>query len=179
MDTYILLFLAALLLVIITSLFGYTGLDEKSLAEIDQMTGEEFEKFIKQFLKSVGWKVERTPIIGDFGVDLIAQDGEGNLVAIQLKRWTKNVGVKAVQEVVAGQNYYGTDKAMVITNSYFTAQAIMLANRNNVILVDRNALRQLFEAVKKHKNVEIDTIYIKNKEDAKQEIGVSISLKKD
>jgi restriction system protein len=50
------------------------------------------------------------------------------------------VGIKAVQEAVASKGYYSCDKAMVVTNSYFTNQTKTLASRNKVQLWDRKML---------------------------------------
>ena len=51
------------------------------------------------------------------------------------------VGNSAVQEAVAGKRYYNCDKIIVITNNYFTTSAITLAKVNNVILWDREILK--------------------------------------
>ena len=48
----------------------------------------------------------------------------------------------AIQEAFAGKNYYNCDKVMVITNNYFTSSAIELAKINNVVLWDRNILKE-------------------------------------
>jgi restriction system protein len=60
--------------------------------------------------------------------------------AVQAKRYTRRVSVKAVQEAVAAKDYYHCDKAMVVTNSYFSRQAEALAKANRVELWDRDAL---------------------------------------
>lgn len=57
-----------------------------------------------------------------------------------MKRWTKNVGDKAVQEAVAAKPMYRCDRAMVVTNRYFTGQAKRLAQANDVALWDRDDL---------------------------------------
>lgn len=47
---------------------------------------------------------------------------------------TGHVEVKAVQEIVSGMHYYGADKAMAVTNSYFTKPAMKMAEKCKVVL---------------------------------------------
>jgi len=48
--------------------------------------------------------------------------------------------VKAIEEAVAAKGHYSCQKAMVVTNSYFTEQAKRLAASNDVALWDRREL---------------------------------------
>ena len=99
-----------------------------------------------------GYHVETTSVSGDFGVDVIAEKN-GKRTVIQAKRYTENIGVKAIQEVAAGAFFYKADDAVVITSSFFTEQAKMLAHSTGVELVDRNHLIKMWTAV--HKNEDI------------------------
>ncbi|MCR4991369.1 MAG: restriction endonuclease [Lachnospiraceae bacterium] len=109
------------------------------LSKIDNMTGEEFEEYLKARFERQGYKVELTPGSNDYGADLILTKN-GEITVVQAKRYQANVGNKAVQEIVAAQAYYGAVKAMVVTNSYFTNPAIKLAEANDVELWDRDRL---------------------------------------
>lgn len=60
--------------------------------------------------------------------------------AVQVKRYHRHVGVKAVQETVAAKQVYNCTHAMVITNSTFSSQARTLARANQVELWDRDRL---------------------------------------
>jgi restriction system protein len=114
-------------------------LAKSGIADIDKMDGKTFEKYLKVFFEKLGYKVERTKYIGDYGADLVATN-DGVKTVIQAKRYKGNVGIKAVQEAVASKGYYNCEKAMVVTNSYFTNQARTLASRNKVELWDKNIL---------------------------------------
>lgn len=114
-------------------------LSKSTIWEIDHMSGEDFEKYLEILFKKKGYQVERTAYVGDYGVDLVVQHGF-QTYAVQAKRYRNKVGVKAVQEVVAGMGYYDCHESMVVTNSYFTPQAIQLAEKNGVILWDRTEL---------------------------------------
>ena len=50
------------------------------------------------------------------------------------------VSRRAVSDAVAGMYHYGCNKAMVITNNYFSPGAITLARSTGCILIDRNIL---------------------------------------
>ena len=67
----------------------------------------------------------------------------GQSLAIQVKRYTGKVGIKAVQEIISGTLYYKANKAIVATNSFYTGQAIKLAKAANVTLIDRTMLINL------------------------------------
>lgn len=101
------------------------------LADLDEMTGWEFERWLEQFFKRLGFEVKRTPYRGDFGADFVLT-WNGVRTAVQAKRSRRPVGVSAVQEVVAAKAYYSCDRAMVVTNGYFSDQAIILARSNGV-----------------------------------------------
>jgi HJR/Mrr/RecB family endonuclease len=84
-------------------ILGQATLDRKELgqlvAQIDQMTGEEFEEFLSICFKRLGYVVKTTPKSNDFGADLILSK-QGNKTVVQAKRYQKTVGSGAVQEVV-------------------------------------------------------------------------------
>lgn len=97
-------------------------------------TGHDYEYFVAQYLRDRGFRrVSVTKASGDYGVDVTAYKN-GKKYAVQCKYYTGNVGVSAVQEVVAGKSLYNCDVAMVVTNSEFTAAAKTLAKSNGVIL---------------------------------------------
>lgn len=69
---------------------------------------------------------------------------------IQCKCYTSDVGNKAVQEVFAGKAFYQCHLGIVLTNRYFTKSAIELADKNGIILWDRNRLLEMIEASQKN-----------------------------
>ena len=108
---------------------------------IDKMTGEEFEKFIGDYFKKIGYKATVTPLAGDFGVDIIVEN-ELVKIGVQAKRYSDRVTNSAIQEIVAGIKHYNLDKGMVITNNYFTRASKELAKDNNIVLWDRETLKE-------------------------------------
>jgi restriction system protein len=122
-------------------------LAKSGIDDIDQMGGKTFEKYLEVLFEKLGYRVERTRYIGDYGADLVtAKDGVKTV--IQAKRYRGKAGVKAIQEAVAAKGYYDCSKAMVVTNSFFTQQAIELARRNQIELWDRDKLVSALLSVK-------------------------------
>lgn len=109
------------------------------LSKIDRMSGEEFEYYLKLKFRKLGYKVEITPVTGDYGADLFCFN-KNETIVVQAKRYEGNVGTAAVQEIVGAREYYEADSCIVITNSYFTVNAYNLAEANEVVLIDRDEL---------------------------------------
>lgn len=113
------------------------------MEEIDVMDGHDFEYYTAEMLKYDGFKsVEVTKGSGDFGVDVTAYK-DGHKWAFQCKRYSKNLGLKPIQEVYAGAKRYNADKAVVFTNVYFTPNAQSLANTLHVELWGRDKLADM------------------------------------
>ncbi len=110
---------------------------------MDELEGHDFEYYCADLLKNDGFdEVEVTKGSGDFGVDILAQK-EGITYAFQCKCYDKPIGVKAVQEIYAGRDYYGRMVGIVMTNQYFTEPAETMAKRLNIILWDRDKLDEM------------------------------------
>ncbi|GAB6457925.1 hypothetical protein bcgnr5390_61390 [Bacillus luti] len=117
-----------------------------TIEDIDLMTGEEFEKYLADLLKNLGFETKLTKGSGDQGVDIIATKNETNYV-IQAKRYTGTVGNDAVQQAISGKEYLKANVAWVITNSTFTKSAIELATETKTKLWDRSKLQNIIEAL--------------------------------
>jgi HJR/Mrr/RecB family endonuclease len=116
-----------------------------TIDDTDLMTGVEFENFIAIMFSKMGYSTQVTKASGDQGIDIIAQKS-GKKLGIQAKCYSNTVPNAAIQEVAAGIVYYKLDKGLVVTNNYFSKSAMQLAESNNVILWDRNMLREkIFE----------------------------------
>lgn len=124
---------------------------------VDHMSGVEFEQYVGQLLKFIGFSVHFTPTSSDFGVDIIAENRKGKF-AVQVKRYAYPVDRKAVSDAVAGMNYYHCNRMMVITNNHFTPGAVLLAHANDCILVDRDLLANWILAFKKNRAFHLSKI---------------------
>lgn len=122
-------------------------LSRSGVGEIDRMDGKTFEAFLGTLFRRLGYGVEITRSAGDYGADLVVAKG-GRRTAVQAKRWSKRVGVRAIQEAVAAKGYYDCDAALVVANREFTQQARQLARANEVELWDRDGLVRKLLAVR-------------------------------
>ena len=113
---------------------------------MDEMEGHDFEYYCADLLKANGFlEVEVTKGSGDFGADILAEK-DGITYAVQCKCYDKPIGVKAVQEVYAGRDYYDRMVGVVMTNQYFTQPAVELARKLNIMLWDRGYLDDMDKA---------------------------------
>lgn len=106
---------------------------------VDDMTGSQFESLLVAVFSVLGYNVSITPATGDYGADLLMTKDDKK-IAVQAKRYSNNVGNKAVQEVCAGMFHYGADEGWVVTNSGFTKGALEQAKSAGITLVDREIL---------------------------------------
>src|SRR5687768_14155460 len=92
-------------------------------------------------MRAQGFETTVTKATGDFGIDIIAIQ-EKRTYAVQVKRYKRSVSRRAISDAVAGRDYYRCDYAMVVTNSYFTPDAVRLAEATECQLVDRDLLAE-------------------------------------
>ncbi len=111
----------------------------------EDMDGHEFEYFCADLLEQRGFvEVEVTRGSGDYGIDILAEK-DGVTYAVQCKRYTAPVGVKAIQEAYAGRDYYDRMVGAVMTNQYFTAPAVEAAKKLKILLWDGGYLESMME----------------------------------
>jgi restriction system protein len=131
----------------------FMALRLSGIEDIDRMSGQLFEQRLKLFFNDRGWRVELTPSSGDYGADLVGRDNAGQRVVIQAKRYQSAVGVHAIQEVLGGKAHYGASRALVITNSGYSANAYTLAEQAGVELWDRTRLiKELADGATSHRS---------------------------
>ncbi|HIX36237.1 MAG TPA: restriction endonuclease [Candidatus Limosilactobacillus merdigallinarum] len=111
-----------------------------SIPDIDVVTPYELEQMVKEQFTSMGYEAVATKKSGDQGADVIVKESSTGLITVvQVKQYSDSkVGNKAVQEVLAGKEFYDADRAIVMTTSYFTKSATELAEKTDVELMDRD-----------------------------------------
>ena len=111
----------------------------------EDMDGHEFEYFCADLLEQRGFvEVEVTRGSGDYGIDILAEK-DGVTYAVQCKRYTAPVGVKAIQEAYAGRDYYDRMVGAVMPNQYFTAPAVEAAKKLKILLWDGGYVESMME----------------------------------
>jgi HJR/Mrr/RecB family endonuclease len=83
------------------------------LAKVQYMSGSQFEMFVADVMRGLGYRAKVLGGSGDQGVDVIAAAGNERL-AIQCKNYKKPVGNKPVQEVYAGARHHRCTAAWVV-----------------------------------------------------------------
>lgn len=117
-------------------------MDEKVL----NMTGYQFENYISELLKKMGFEVEVTQYTNDGGIDLIATCEKpifSGKYIIQCKKWSTSVGQPEVRDLYGVVMDQRANKGVLITTSDFTAQAYNFAKGKNLELINGDLLRVL------------------------------------
>ncbi|TRZ64177.1 MAG: restriction endonuclease [Spirochaetia bacterium] len=104
----------------------------------------EFEELLCCLFEAMGYATRHNGRPGDQGGDVIANK-EGEKILIQAKRYSDDnpTGNGAVQEAFTAMKHYGCNKAIVITTSYFTPEAIAVAKTTQTRLVAKKELQEL------------------------------------
>jgi restriction system protein len=106
------------------------------------MSPLEFEHYCARLLQHHGWKAYVTPATADQGVDIVAEK-RGTRIVLQCKKYSKPVGNRAVQEIVAGIAHAEADRGIVVAINGYTKAAARLAASNDVLLVHHSELRRI------------------------------------
>ena len=125
-------------------------IETKVSNNLDELSknGDDFENLIVRLYTAMGYASKRIGGHGDQGGDVIASKNGENIL-IQAKCYHGSVGNAAIQQAAAAMPHYGCTKAIVVTTSYFTSEAVTLAKSNSVELIDGNDLKhKLLEYLK-------------------------------
>lgn len=107
-------------------------------------TGTQFELYLVNLFKNLGYKAKHNGKSGDQGADVILKK-EDYVYAVQAKYYTGKLGNTPVQEIAGALKFYNANQGVVVTNSEFTTGAEELAKSNNVILIDGKDLKKLID----------------------------------
>ena len=113
----------------------------------DHMDHSEFELFCCDLLDKnefTGISLTKTP--EDQGIDIIAFKN-GTKYGIQCKCVASIIGIATLQKVLAGKSYFECHVAADITNQYFSEDAKVLAEREEMMLWDRDCLNKFISDI--------------------------------
>ena len=121
--------------------------DPSAINDVDSLHWREFESFVEELFKRLGYETEHVGGKRDHGADVIASRN-GTRIAIQVKhrskprrdgslRWT---GERAVQAVVTSLPLHECTRGIVVTNSTFAPGTSEVADAHSVELWDRERL---------------------------------------
>ena len=109
------------------------------MAAVDAMTGRQFEVLLEHYFANKGYRVARIGGRGELGADLLLNDAHGRII-VQALRWNGVVRHDAVQQALVAMARYGVARALVVTSSNYSPQAVTVANSNGVTLWNRATL---------------------------------------
>lgn len=113
--------------------------------DFSTMDGYEFEDYISNLFRGLGFEVEATNYSNDGGVDLVAiynQPIFAGKYIIQCKNWTSPVGQPEVRDLYGVVMDQRANKGILITPSDYTQQAYDFANGKNIELINGHVLRR-------------------------------------
>lgn len=144
MQSYIIIGIFGLLILALMVIFLVLRKREPCEA-YEEMDGHDFEYYCADLLSRRGFsEVEVTKGSGDYGIDILAEK-DGVTYAIQCKRYTTPVGVKAIQEAYTGRDFYDRMVGAVMTNQYFTTPAVEAARKLKILLWDGGYIEEMIE----------------------------------
>ncbi|HEY8064714.1 MAG TPA: restriction endonuclease [Methylosinus sp.] len=108
----------------------------------EAMSPEDYEHFCAALLREARWSARVTRLSGDQGVDVVAEK-RGRRIVVQCKKYSKPVGNRAVQEIVAAIAHEAAERGIVVAAKGYTASAVQLAASNEVLLLHHSELTKI------------------------------------
>ncbi|WP_445133399.1 restriction endonuclease [Streptomyces sp. DW26H14] len=115
----------------------------RTLAEVDRMTGTEFEYFVVDLCRRDGCTdVRRVGGSHDNGADVRGCLPDGRSMVIQCKRYVprKKIPSREVRDLLGAKVHFKADVAIFVTATYFSGPAESFAIENDVLAVHRDHL---------------------------------------
>lgn len=114
--------------------------------DIDKLNPDLFEALIAALYLKMGYSTFLTPFSNDKGADVVVI-GERTNYLIQVKQSKNAILNNAVQEIATSKAFYEkifnvSFNLVVATNSYLSESAKVLADLNNVLIIDRVFLKE-------------------------------------
>jgi hypothetical protein len=111
-----------------------------TLQDIINLSPGEFEVFVTNLLRKMGYKAETTRLTADGGVDIWAANDNlftGGKVIVQCKRYAEHqmVGEPVLRELFGLVHAHGVNKGVLVTTSSFTRGAVQFARGKPIELL--------------------------------------------
>jgi len=118
------------------------------IGNLQNLSGQDFEKLISELLTRMGFQTEMTKTTGDGGIDIIAKLDKpifGGLYLFQCKRFAPDnlVGAPTVRDFYGAVTADRAVKGIFITTSEFTLQAREFGRKVGIELIDSEQLQKL------------------------------------
>jgi restriction system protein len=115
----------------------------RTLAEVDAMTGTEFEDLVASLCRRDGCtRVRRVGGANDNGADVVGCLPDGRSMVIQCKRYAPSrvIAARELRDLLGAKVHFGADLAVFVTTTRFSGPSQQFALRNGIIAVHRDHL---------------------------------------
>ena len=111
----------------------------EKLEQLKKLDHIQFEHYISRLLAIKGYEVKFTPVVDDGGCDMVVSR-KGQVTAVRCLLSKELVGKDKIEETLSALNNYLAHDTMLITDNFFTREALRFAKKKPIILVDRKGL---------------------------------------
>jgi restriction system protein len=115
----------------------------RTLAEVDKMSGTEFEELVAALCRRDGCTdIRRVGGAGDNGADVTGRLPDGRTMIIQCKRYTprSTIAPREVRDLLGSKAHFGADLAVFVTTTRFSRQSEDLCVHNDILAIHRDHL---------------------------------------
>lgn len=121
---------------------------------LDLMDDAAFERYLALLFARLGYQIKRTNYAGH--VRTLVATKNGISYVIQARRNHRRVGAKAIEDVMSSRSYYKCERAMVVTNHFFSKKARQKAKANRIVILDRHDLIKELVCLEQNRPVSVD-----------------------
>ncbi|WP_257583958.1 restriction endonuclease [Streptomyces sp. TLI_146] len=115
----------------------------RTLAEVDVMTGTEFEDLVASLCRRDGCTgVRRVGGANDNGADVLGRLPDGRTVVIQCKRYapSSTIASRELRDLLGAKVHFGADLAVFVTTTRFSRPSERFAVQHGILAVHRDHL---------------------------------------
>jgi restriction system protein len=115
----------------------------RTLAEVDAMTGTEFEELVAGLCRRDGCtEVRRVGGAGDNGADVLGRLPDGRTMVVQCKRYAPSRAIpnRELRDLLGARVHFRADVAVFVTTSRFTGPSEKFALEHDILAVHRDLL---------------------------------------
>ena len=114
----------------------------KKIDELLELNPRDFELYIGELFKHLGYESKVTPYINDKGIDIIMYKDDVKY-GVQCKRYKGSVGSPDIQTFIGALANAKADKGVFVTTGMFTFEAEKMAANHPIQLINRIDLAKL------------------------------------
>lgn len=122
----------------------------KKIDELMELSPREFEVYIGDLFRHLGYEVEVTQYVNDKGIDIFMYK-DNIKYGVQCKRYKGTVGSPEIQSFIGALNHAKADKGYFVTTGMFSFEAEKMAAEHPIKLFNRIELSTLvLDAISSH-----------------------------